>query len=123
MRNRDILIESTSLGIVIAVALILLLNFTARKEQLSKAGLHSVEITTKSDFPSPGTQTKKISAYNPGASIPSAVFIEAGRQVLCLFTIDFEVDVQFLEHKPDAPLPLTKFFFTLFRTFISPNAP
>jgi hypothetical protein len=123
MRNRHILIESTFLGVVIAIAFILLLNFTGRKHQTLKAGKHSSEITARKDFPTPDAPTEKICASNPSGSIPSAVIIEVGRQVLCLFTINYEVDVEFLADEPDAPLPLTKFFFKLFRTFISPNAP
>jgi hypothetical protein len=122
MKNKDILIESIFFGLVIATAFILLLNFTGNKEKSFKTGKHSSEIAAKKDFPPTDGPIEEIRASNPSGSIPSAIFIEVGRQILCLFTIVYEVDVEFL-YEPEVPLPLTKFFTTLFRTFISPNAP
>ena len=123
MGNRDILIESIFCGLVIAIAFILLLNFTAHTDQSSKTGKHSSEISAKKDFPASDAPIEEIRASIPSGSIPSAIFLEVGRQILCLFTIVFEIDVEFLKYEPDVPLPLTKFFTILFRTFISPNAP
>ena len=123
MRNREILIESTFLGIVIAIALILLLNFSSRKEQILKDGKHSTAIALKNHIPVPAAPTEEIRSAKATGSIPSTVLIQVDRQILCLFTIVYEVDVAFVKYEPNIPLPLIKFYFTLFRTFISPNAP
>lgn len=123
MRNREIIIESTFLGIVIAIALILLLNFTSSKEQIVKTGKHSTAIALKKDVPVRNAPTEEVRSARAIGSIPSVVVIEVDRQILCLFTILYEVDVAFVQYETNVPLPLIKFYFTLFRTFISPNAP
>jgi hypothetical protein len=114
-------IESFVLGIGLSVVFIVLLNMSGiRSKSLTTSAVEISATPQASDEPS---KDEQLVAFDVTGNIPAVVYVEGARDFLCLFSILFVQDIFIPDYKPDIPLPLTKFFLTLFRTVISPNAP
>jgi hypothetical protein len=121
MIRKSNIIESFLLGLGLSVAFIVLLNMSdIRSKSLTNSGVHISATPQASDESS---NDEQVVAFDVTGNIPAVVHVEGAREFLCLFSILFVQDIFIPDYKPDVPLPLTKFFLTLFRTVISPNAP
>jgi hypothetical protein len=116
-------ITASILGILISVVLILLINVTSRQECDSKWSFSILELAADDTLPDDNKPHEVLRASDSTGNIPAPVCVEAGRDLLCIFTIIFDDKLGFHNYQRDIPQPLTKLFFVLFRTFISPNAP
>jgi hypothetical protein len=115
-------IESFLLGVGLSVAFMILLN-------ISDGGGHatmkssSFEVSATPIAPQNASNDEELVSLDVSGYIPAVVQVEAAREFLCIFSILFLHEIFIPDYKPDVPLPLAKFLFTLFRTVISPNAP
>ena len=124
MTRHGTILESVLVGLGLSVILIVLLNLSLRPEVD-----RSVKSAPLSEYAAAGLPQQEESpaglelrVMDSTPNVPSAVQVEVGREVLCLLTIVY-TEITFYEYKPDVPIRLSKFFLTLFRTVISPNAP
>jgi hypothetical protein len=110
---------SLVIGLIAAIVIILSQSFSLKPVQAKK---HQHAVTQanneKSNESSSDTSVQTIAA----TSFPASAQLNFFQEAICLFEVIFSSKTSF---SPDdsVDLPLGKFFSTIFRVIISPNAP
>jgi hypothetical protein len=123
MIKRNTILESVLTGLLLSVALVVLLNIPSHKSNSNHGDRQISAVEVDGGVPDQETPKEVFRESRATPQIPSVISVEVGRELLCLITVIYSDDEVLPIYKPDVPLPLTKFFFTLFRLVISPNAP
>jgi hypothetical protein len=117
-------IESTLLGLIVAVGLLFLLNANDHDERLypDATGSKFLEIRSALPVPDAPSSSEILKANTLSFHVPSGVCVEVSRELLVLYAICFEKD-SIPRFDFDVPVQSCTLFLRLFRTLISPNAP
>lgn len=124
VKRHQTIFESIVVGLGLSVILIVLLNLSLTPDSNKSANPSPLtEYAAAVPASSEGPPAEELRAIDFTPNVPSALQVEVSREILCLLTILYTEEIIFYVYEPDVPIRLSKLFFTLFRTVISPNAP
>lgn len=118
MEKRKVQFGMLAVGLITVLAIVLSQIFCSQQNNSLKKETRQEQNTADA-----GDESDSQVYYSPLSSLPSSVYATPNLETFCLFEILFNEKDEPENYDISVPLPLNKFFHTLFRAIISPNAP